>query len=46
MEKPDFFMISGVAMKTADLNEVRIAGHTSIYAFDLKKNCFNGTSAM
>jgi hypothetical protein len=46
MEKPDFFMISGVAMRTADPDEVKIAGHTSLYSFNLKSNSFTGTSSM
>lgn len=46
MDKNDFSMISGVAMKTADPDVIKVCCHAFLFAFNLKANAFVGSSAM
>lgn len=34
IERPDFFMLSGVAMKI-DASKIKVCGHTQLFTFDL-----------
>lgn len=34
IDRPDFFMMSGIAMKL-DANKVKVCGHTQLFTFDL-----------
>ena len=46
MDKTDFSMISGVAMKTADPDVIKVCCHAFLFAFNLKANAFVGSSSM
>ena len=46
MDKTDFSMISGVAMKTADPDVVKVCCHAFLFAYNTKVNAFVGSSAM
>ncbi|TNV82888.1 hypothetical protein FGO68_gene13992 [Halteria grandinella] len=44
LERPDFFMTTGVAMKTDVPQQIKICGHTQMFTFDLKQRKFVATS--
>ena len=46
MEKPDFAMVSGVAMRTPDADVIKVAGHAFLFQFNIKANAFVGHSSM
>lgn len=46
LDRPDFFLCAGVAMKTENPNQVKVCGHTQLYTFDLKQKKFVGSSSM
>ena len=46
MDKTDFAMISGVAMKTNDVDVVKVCCHSFLFSFNLKANAFVGSSSM
>ena len=46
MDKPDFSMISGVAMKTADSDVIKLCCHSFLFSYNLRTNTFTGSSSM
>lgn len=44
MDKPDFCMTSGVVMSTSDPDVIRVCCHTYLFSYNLKANCFTGSS--
>lgn len=46
MDRADFSMISGVAMKTADVDVIKVCCHSFLFSFNLKANAFVGSSTM
>lgn len=46
MDKPDFFLVTGVAMETpGDANRIRICGHGQVFNFNLSTHIFEGSSS-
>ena len=46
MDKQDFSMMSGVAMRTADVDVIKVCCHAFLFSFNLKINAFVGSSSM
>lgn len=46
MDKTDFSMISGVAMKTTDVDVIKVCCHSFLFSFNIKANAFVGSSSM
>ena len=46
MDKSDFSMISGVAMKTVNPEVIKVCCHAFLFSFNLKINAFVGSSSM
>lgn len=46
MDKTDFSMISGVAMKTTDADVIKVCCHSFLFSFNTKANAFVGSSSM
>lgn len=45
LDKPDFFLITGIAMKVdQDKDRVRVCGHSQIFTFDKKNYKFEGSA--
>lgn len=45
LEKPDFFMVTGVAMKE-EAFKFKVCGHAQLFTFNTKDNAFEGSSNM
>ena len=46
MDKQDFSMMSGVAMRTTDVDVIKVCCHAFLFSFNLKINAFVGSSSM
>eukprot|EP00347_Sterkiella_histriomuscorum_P021345 403334310 len=46
INRPDFFMLNGIAMKTQDPNIVKVCGHTQLFSFDLNQRKFIDSSSI
>jgi hypothetical protein len=46
LDRPDFFLCCGIAMKSEKPDQVKICGHTSLYNFDFKQRKFVGSQSV
>jgi hypothetical protein len=46
LDKADFFLLTGVAMKTDVPHQIKVCGHTQLFTFDLKQKKFVGSSSV
>ena len=46
LEKADFFLLTGVAMKTDVNYQIKVCGHTQLFTFDLKQKKFVASSSV
>jgi len=44
LEKPDFFMVTGVGMKSEQPGTFKVCGHACLYTFNVRENGFESSS--